>query len=213
MIYKNGIITGNEFNESFQNLSMVGDVTVNNGVASGFTASKYLKTPRLNIDPTKNWLIKMKMTTGSVSSNQNFFSGLDADIKGIVFGIYSQKFTIYASSDGTNWDIMNGSKATTACAANTTYWLKLSFDKTKYVIEVSTNGTNFTTWLSVSSTKSVYDMSSFFIGISRVLNIPFAGSIDLKELVVESDGNIIYSPALKTVISPYQTTANNFYEI
>lgn len=61
----------------------------------------------------------------------------------------SNKFTLLL---GQGWTIANAVAASTAISLNTWYYLKLYFTGTKYCLDVSTDNTNWTTYITVNST-------------------------------------------------------------
>lgn len=123
-------------------------------VFSGFSSTKFIIFPQFFTPFNSKWSIKFKVTTGSdVSTNQRIFSTAEGrDIYQPVLGLTGGKWKLWlVSKNSTSWDIADGLLSSSTVAANTTYWLKLSWDGSTYKLEESTDNTSFTTVISVDS--------------------------------------------------------------
>lgn len=224
MITKAGIVKGNEFNEYLQNMTMVGNVTVNDGIASGFTTSNYFKLPVLKVG-LNPWEINVAFMITSYDGGSYAYpifiiNGASYMNEGGVLLQISQTRQVvsYGFQSGINpkWDI-GTSYGSTELLINTLYYAKVLFNGTQYVIKLSTDNSTWTTEATINSTKVIQqdDDCVCFIGYRNSLNWAYLnGSIYLKNFTIKVNDKLVYSPALnKTTISKYQTTANNFYEI
>lgn len=120
----------------FPNATIIGEPTINNGQISGFSATSYLKFPFLVDFQSRPFEINMEFTTGSNIQNQeNIF---DSDF-GLAFAIRNGKFVIAISTNGTSWNLGEG-VGTHTVLANTTYRVKLWWDRMTYHLSYSTDG-------------------------------------------------------------------------
>lgn len=147
----------------FPNAIIVGEPTINNGQISNFGSGSYLKFPFLVDFKNQAFEINMEITTGSnVTSQENIF---DSDF-GLAFAIRNGRFVIAVSSNGSNWDLGEG-VGSHAVQANSTYRLKLSWNKTNYILAYSTDGgETFVTDITMSGTAQPYP-KQIFIGIGE----------------------------------------------
>ena len=164
------------------NLSIVGDITLNSGNASVFSASDYLQFPYVWDFGSYTWSIKMQFTTSNdVTTQQNILNSY----YGIAVAIVSGKFVMSISSNGTSWDIANGSTGTYTVEAETTYTLQLSWDGSDYKLAYSIDETTFTDDITITSS-TVHNATQEFVGASPNLfgagtADPFDGTINLNK--------------------------------
>ena len=89
------------------------------------------------------------------------------------------------SSNGTSWDIANGSTGTYTVEAETTYTLQLSWDGSDYKLAYSIDETTFTDDITITSS-TVHNATQEFVGASPNLfgagtAYPFDGTINLNK--------------------------------
>lgn len=118
------------------NVQFVGNPTVNNGVVSGFSASNYCILPKHFLDAQKTantWEMQFKFTPTAIPSSSDtrrriiFHSGTNStssDRNGVVIDLYQTNLRIIYS-DVSSPPVINLSPKP---VANTTYWIKLTFD-------------------------------------------------------------------------------------
>ena len=188
-------------NQGLVNATAIGAVTVNDGVCSGFGSSDYIKLNSFNFSQD-NWEIKMKITTGAnVSSEQVFFHACfgtgNSGRYGIGVEINSSKhFGFFCSATSSSW-LFNKSGSYTV-QANTTYFVKVSFDGSQYKLQYSLDDQTYIDDITHTSTSNIYAQTpNVFVGIysSTSMTNAFKGSIDLTEMSI-TIGN---------------TTINNFF--
>lgn len=190
--------------DDFEFFNIFGSPTIDNSthIASGFSTTNYLNTLKDFNPGSLSWEIKSKVTTGSdISSPQGFLCQYHVYNR-IVLGITGDHFWCLLSSDNSNWDIMNYTSSQTV-SANTSYWLKLSFDGSSYILGYSTNGTSFTTLNTVSNSTPIYQTNlPLTIGAndySNGVNIPWLGSIDLSETYINVNGVLSWKPYFPSI--------------
>lgn len=182
------------------NVTKVGSPTVtSNGIASGFTSANYLRTP--NVVFQSNWEVCVKFTTGTGGA---WVVGGGGSQNRLIMGYADSKFRLILSSNNSSANLANISGSYTV-KANTTYWLKMQFTGTQYILSYSTDGKNFTTdYTLTSSTKLYEDGKPLSLGANQyasgVNGVMTTGSIDLKECYIKQNGitywtGMSYSPS------------------
>jgi hypothetical protein len=176
------------------NVTLVGSPTISNGVVSGFSTSKYLRTQ--NVVFQSNWEVCVKFTTGSDVTTLAWVVGGGGSQNRLIIGYEKSKFRIILSSNNTSANLANISGSYTV-KTNTTYWLKVQFTGTQYVMSYSTDGKTFTTdYTLTSSTKLYEDGKPLSLGANQYSNgvngAMATGSIDLKECYIKQNGNITW---------------------
>lgn len=177
------------------NLSIIGNVDINQGQASGFSANKYMQFPfALDLTDATSINIVMNVTTGEdVTTQQNILNSY----YGLALAIISGHFVLALSSNGSSWDIANSVTGTFSVQTETTYFLRLSWTGTDYVLEVSTDaGDTWTTDISVASTTIPYE-TQVYIGASHNLYgadtaYPFDGSVNLNNWIITYNGQFFW---------------------
>ena len=167
-------------------LTIVGSPTINNGVVSGFSSSKYIKTSS-NL-PISSDEIFTTFTTGSdVSASQIIFScGASFENRTLACTIESGGYFGYGySKNGTAW--ADGYNTTNyLMSANTEYNISYSFSPSAVIVKIKesteTSWTEFTNQL----TQSLYNSNTYLkFGVDLDLNKPFSGSIDLNNTYIK----------------------------
>lgn len=177
--------------------TVVGSPTItDDGVASGFSGGNYLKTPDINLNSASNWniIIPIKLSSVAAVDNTTILDKVPTSSMMRLMFRPNNHFTIYLQSDtGTN--IINGDvlQSINEFALGTSLLLKISFTGTQYIISSSTNnGESWTQEISVNSTLKVAD-GLFKLGIRDVDDLPFMGSIDLKQFSITIDGKEVFN--------------------
>lgn len=177
------------------NLTITGNVDINQGQASGFSATKYMQFPfALDLTEATSISIVMDITTGNdVTTQQNILNSY----YGLALAIISGHFVLAISSNGTSWDIANAVAGTFDVEANTTYFLRLGWTGTDYALEVSTDaGDTWTTDITVTSSVIPHE-TQVYIGASHNLYgagtaYPFDGSINLNNWAITYNGQLFW---------------------
>lgn len=171
------------------NATIVGDPTINNGQISNFSTSNYLKFPFLVNFGENAFEINMEFTTGSnVTNQENIF---DSDY-GLAFAIRNGKFVIAISTNGTSWDL-GESVGSHTITPNTTYYVKLSWNKLVYKLSYSLDGgTTYIDDITKTAAVSPYP-KQIYIGVGEnfatVSNF-FGGIINLNRANVYINGKL-----------------------
>ena len=183
--------SGYHFGDSQVRLDKVGDPTIVDGVASGFSTSDYL-TLGDNFRPGNNtWEIGCKFTTGTMSSSQMIYSFTKALSNAGRYGLSlyintNQKFTVIFTLDGSSF--FGETEPNYTLTANTTYWTKEYWDGTAFKLDVSTDRVNYQNIANIPSSTPIYNgfsVSLFGVWNNGAFLWPFDGSIDLKETYIK----------------------------
>ncbi|MBQ7450552.1 hypothetical protein IJS77_03970 [bacterium] len=194
------------------------NLTITNGIASGFTTGDYIiKSNAFAIDDTGIFDINFSNIQVGISANTeviaDFYISNGAEI------------VIRKNTDNTIQALIFTSYGTTTFAPSFSYSPnisgKISYDGTKY--EVIINGTSSPQTNSTKMPSGNYDVS---LGIRNVTGTPLqsltSGSIDLSGIDVYVNGQLAYFPALyipyvlsktgsKVVYDAYRQRINNMY--
>lgn len=174
------------------NAQIYNNLTVNNGVASGFSAENVfgiLNDAGFNTTG-KDWEIVVCFTLTSIPTTSNILISPNSEkpYGNILLGVTSSGFGWHLGSNNSSWNITTGSVSVT-WSANKPYWVKMtySYSAQKYKLELSTNGTEYSILKEVSSTLQVYQGQSFRFGKERYNNQnPFKqGSIDISQSYIK----------------------------
>lgn len=171
----------------FPNATIMGAPDINHGQVSNFTNANYLVMPStFNVDG-RGFEISLSFTTGSdVTTPQNILGGKYC----MALYIDGGKLTLRVSSNGTSWDLVN-LQANFTVEANTTYYIKITFDRLQYKLLYSTNGTNYTEGGSVTAATEPYD-GVIYIGVGNNYNNPFKGSVNLNKWEIKFNNNVVW---------------------
>ena len=174
------------------NYSVQGSLTINNGVASGFSTSNYIYK-----DEIWNTIVnagsftfqsKFKVTKGS-SSNLLIYDSASSSNQFLI-GCCDTLGRVAVNINGTSYY-----SAQNFVVTGVDYWLRFTYDSTtpSILVELSTDGSTFNTAISQSSVGTIGLISSpARIGM-RPNNTGFQGSIDLVETsFVDSNGDSLW---------------------
>ena len=157
----------------------VGGIQLNDGIASGFNTTSYLRTTD-NINFSKPLTIVIKATTGTdIQSNQEVF-GMVQHESNLEFGACNGKFM---------WEVATGLVTTRSpISTNKTYWWKVVKNGNSMTCYYREDGTE--TWkqdLSGSRTTNVVGMAVIGTDIDAPSEY-WRGTIDIDSSYVEMDG-------------------------
>lgn len=172
--------------------TVVGNPTISeDGIVSGFSNNNYLKILD-NFNPQGKWDIMLRVKEPTNSSDSYYLGNLDMTNKrNIVIGKDSWgRFKLWLSSNGTSWDIVSG--MVIPGTFNEYVFLKVGFDETKYYIEKSLDGENWTNRSESLSSTKIYP-SSLLLGIAFGSGYYTRGSIDLKYFSITVDGTEVFN--------------------
>lgn len=165
--------------------TIVGSPTItDDGVASGFSASNYLRTNNnFNIPTASKWEIILPKLKWSALSKYTFCTDTQYGFT-LALGS-SSRIICYLSSNGTSWNIGIITSAQNF-SLNIEYQFKLSFNGNQYLLEWLNNGE----WELCGSINSTDKISSFGnIKIGQYNNVGAVGiTANLKQFSITVDG-------------------------
>lgn len=165
------------------NATIFGTPVINGSQVSGFTANDYLQMPRVIDFAGKQWQLDFQFTTGEdVTTQQNI---VDSGF-GLAIAVSQGKMLVALSSNGTSWDL-GAHAGTHAVAANTGYFVRMTFDGSKYIVSICTDGKTYETDITVTATASLFPRV-ILIGKSTDSRYIFGGIINLAEATLYIDG-------------------------
>jgi hypothetical protein len=207
-----------------QKFTVVGTLTNNDGVFSGFSKNNYIQIPQIiTTTPTKYECVLCVKTPSSWNSSLEAeaigLNALDYDFWMLRFetgynSTIAGALTFSTKASSNSWSTTMGSHG---LLPNTKYYIKISWNGTKWTVAYSTNNISYTT--TITHTASWPSNSSSFYCLGNSINswsgnCPFRGSIDLNESYIKVNdelwwkgyiGNDFYN---NTSIAPY-TLVNN----
>jgi hypothetical protein len=171
-------------------------VISDDGVASGFSTSNYVKIPYV-ADRSKTWTQYIEFTTSSDVITQQRIWAEDRPFSNAYTSRFildpSKKIAYRFTSDGTTY--IGGSinrLGTHTIQPNTKYILKAEFTGTSYNMYLSINGSDYELDYSLQSTDVLENLPSVLGFWSEY---PFLGSIDLKQFSITVDGKEVFTGA------------------
>lgn len=174
-------------------VTIVGSPTFDKGVVSGFSASNYLKiSDSFDVSGGKTWEMVLKVITGSdVSSGQSMcgHDSTSSNYDPVVIYVRDSKFH-FTIANSSSSSLADGDGITTVLA-NTTYWLKMVFTGSKYILSQSLDGIEYTEEASASSSTSIWT-SNLLLGQEESASTayPWLGAIDISQSYIKINGNI-----------------------
>ena len=179
---------------------VVGNPTItDDGVASGFSVSSYLKTLQPYIGSNSKFSIKCDFTTASTIMDSYTLFGVD-NSSGWYNYIYARqgfiKFIVQLSDD-TSYDDLYINHTFTP---KTNYSIEISWDGTAYklVLYREKEKVSENSYISSLPLKNI-STAKLFVGHSQYGNYYFNGSIDLKHFSITVDGVKVFSGAKSKV--------------
>lgn len=173
------------------NLSIEGAPTITQGNVSGFSNSNYLQFPfALDLNEATSVYIDMAFTTDAdVSTQQNILDSY----YGIAVAVSGGKFVLALGSNGSAWNIANGTSGTYTVLPSTSYIVRVSWDGTNYVLSYSTdNGDTWNEDITVVSSTVLYETQVYIGGSPDLFGTgtakPFAGTINLNKWKIVYNG-------------------------
>lgn len=180
----------NYYNDApeYSNVSIVGSLTDNNGVLSGFSTTSYARLPiDFDVSDGSAWEAVYKVTTGSDVTTSQYFVGSLLSGKShdpFIIGIYNNSLSAYINYDLTTTSTEIASSITPQ--SNTEYTIKLEFTGSAYNLYI--DGVLEAT---VSSSTPVWT-SNVILGVqsaSSGLAGNWLGSIDLNNSYMNINGS------------------------
>jgi hypothetical protein len=190
-IGKNGVVQAPIFyeNSSGSAYTVVGSLTNNNGVLSGFSASNYIQTSTIDLSTANNWDIIYKLKYSQLNGYQVPFS---SDYS-VMLGFNNNK-VYYGLGQGSSWNIVSlHTYNNYTFEDNIDYFFKISFTGTSYSLSYSLDGNTYILAITDNSTNKVASVSSYRFGDGRVLGTPFKGSLDLPSIFFRVENKVVWS--------------------
>ena len=164
------------------NVVKIGNPSITSeGILSGFSASNYAEIPIPFAPKSGNtWeFVTCFKLNSQKSPTPLFVTGTQYDGFAINFDS-SGKLKMYISSNGSSWNLANGTTGTKVFSAGYWYWLKFAFDGSKYIVSWSGYGDTYETDITIASEAIMFSPPKITIG--KDYNSKFMdGSIRLKE--------------------------------
>ena len=170
----------------FPNVTIFGQPTINQGQISNFNSNNYCpRHSAFNCIPpleevvvnfqNQSFTLDFEITTGSEVNNQhNVFDS----VFGLAFAVRQSRFVVAISTNGTSWNIGEGI-GTHVIQANSTYRIKMDWNKTNFTVAYSTDGgTTYITDITKTLTEQPYP-KQMYIGITSDKSTFFNGIINL----------------------------------
>ena len=199
------------------NVNIIGNLTNNNGVLSGFSSSNYASLPTtFNPPQTKVWEILLKVKTGET------FNGMDTIFcrtKNNYYGIRIHRnssngcLRLSISRNGTTEHTTDG---TIVLQTNRDYWVKVTFNGTgRYELSLSTDGINYALEGYILQASLLLDSANpTYIGNHNVDSTRvWSGTIDLNESYININNAIWWQGVTRQGVNPkiqlrHDTAAN-----
>ena len=138
------------------------------------------------------WKVQIKFNLTDSSSVSYLWGGNSGTYLPDIY-INENKIRLRLSSNGSSYDIANGSVGTFTIQPNTDYWVRLEYTGNKYSLLYSEDGINFIEDISVISSTHIENTTDIsVIGVRGNLDGYTKGIIDLTESFYELNG-VIYN--------------------
>lgn len=162
----------------------VGSPTITDGVASGFSASNYIKTSEFS-PSNKSWEVVCDFTTGAdVITNQGVLTGLGNTDSVAPMYIQQGSLSLFLSSNGSSWNIAQGLSIITPLSINTNYRIKVVYDTNDYKA-YSFENNEWVLKRTVSNSTAIYGSIPLVFGNNRGNGQGFLGSINLNNTYIK----------------------------
>lgn len=171
------------------NVSKVGSCVIDkNGVASNFADNSYVTFGKLNTSDD-HWEMVFKVKYKEHSGFQRVCGPSDDKSRNLLITVSDEdKLSLYLSANGSDWSIQRKDSKTTL-VNDVTYYIKALFNRTNYILSLSTDGINYTEEINETSTTPMYNgvSTNFQIGcaFSDKSKYNWQGTIDLKESYIQ----------------------------
>ena len=136
-------------------VSIIGSLTNTNNVLSGFSTSNYAQINTNFVPGSNTWEMNFLVTTGdNVSTEQEICADSTNSLE---IELINSHFALEVNSGTTN-------QGTYTVLANTTYYVKVQFTGSQYILSYSLNGSLYTQDVTVTSSTSYKGNSTLYIG-------------------------------------------------
>lgn len=157
--------------------TQIGAPSIIKGVMSGFSTANCVAMGKDWPANAKSFELVFKVRTGSdVSTQQCIYNAKWC----VWLYINSGKFVL-SLGQASSWNITNLKTGTYSVLANTTYWIRLKFTGSSYLLDYSLDGATYSNDITVTSSASTGGGLALYLGIVNDKTYPFYGSIDFNE--------------------------------
>lgn len=168
------------------NVVKFGELEIEDGVMSNFSSTNYAQFPFLMDLTDKAFEINMEITTsGNVTTQQNILDSQD----GLAFAVRNSKFVLAVSNNGSSWafEAEGG-----VVESNTTYLIKLSWNRLVYKVLYSTdNGSNWNEAISQAYSGHPYPRT-MIIGKDTTNSYIYSGVINLNKCTLSVNNQYVW---------------------
>lgn len=177
----------------YNNFTTVGSPVINQstGVVSGFSLSDYATLPNRFDASSNTWEMVWKVNyVDSEDQYQPIFGSTSymGGNSGLSLATNNGKCCLWLSENGEDdWAMLNGAVGTTTMSNDTTYYIRVSFTGTHYLVELSTDGTTWNTEIDFTSSTPIHSFSPCFGQVEQWND--WHGSIDLSESYIKINGS------------------------
>lgn len=179
--------------------TLVGTPTIDSDYIASNFSSRNAVAATVTLDTSKPWELRTKITTGSnVSTRQKFVggvNGVDCKVPTLEFRS-SRVYVCIPNTSGNGW--LAEVDTSYVVSSSTSYWFKYGWTGTTYFLQVSTDGTTYSSIYSWNSSTAAYHSDSYKVGFGNDLymsndQFPFYGSIDLKLCSFDIEGTLAWA--------------------
>ena len=170
---------------------VVGSPTITeDGIANNFTGSSYVSFENIISLNVPSFKIYCKFTTGENVTNTQVVYNSNGGVNGFRLQLTSSKFYLGFLLANEEFKLLTNCPIT--IEPNTTYYSIVSYDGSKYILKISTNGVDWTTIYDYSDSNLLKESTiKWQIGAYSGGNA-FSGTIDLKNFkIVKEDTTIV----------------------
>ena len=168
-------------------------VITDDGVASGFSTSSYLKVLD-NFNPQGSWEIINKIKAENYNHDSYFLGNFRADGgAGLTLGVNLMgQIKMWISSNGSSWNVVSGLTSSTKVILDNYYIIKNGFNGSEYYFEILKEDGTLLERKFVTSNDKIYG-TKLLLGTSFNNDFYTRGSIDLKQFSITIDGKEVFS--------------------
>lgn len=190
------------------NVTEIGSPKVYNGVVSGFSAANYLKiTDSFDVSAAQSWEVVYKIKTGTnITTGQSMCGHTgSSNYDPFTIDINSSKFQLGLCKSSSS-NLLKDKKGTYTVLVDTTYWLKLTFNGSRYALSYSLDGVDFIEDIVFESTTKIWT-SNLVLGRQQgdSSEFPFLGTIDLNECYIKINGELWWTGMVEGGIKPVRS--------
>lgn len=190
------------------NVTEIGSPKVDNGVVSGFSSANYLKiTDSFDVSAAQSWEVVYKIKSGTdITTGQSMCGHTgSSNYDPFTIDINSSKFQLGLCKSSSS-NLLKDQKGTYTVLVDTTYWLKLTFNGSRYALSYSLDGVDFIEDVVLESTTKIWT-SDLVLGRQQGSSseYPFLGSIDLNECYIKINGELWWTGMVEGGIKPVRS--------